>query len=992
MTDASWKQLDALFERALDMERDQLDAFLQTIQKEAPLLYPQLLRLLRQDQHTHGLLDDTTPAIVATLLYDFVQEEERNHPAFIGPYRIHHEIGRGGMGVVYKAEQAIDEHTTQPVAIKVIKRGMDSDAIVRRFKQERALLAALNHPTIARLLDGGTTDDGRPYFVMEHIKGQPITIYCDEHKLTVDERLALFETVCEAVQFAHQNLIVHRDLKPSNILVTETGVVKLLDFGIAKLLDTEQQDTDGLPLTITGMRPLTPEYASPEQMRGEALTTASDVYALGVLLYELLVGQRPHAMQLQRETMRLVEEGTVTRPSTAVMHVATQSGDDDATTWILEARRMSADQLRRRLRGDVDSIVMKALAVEVKRRYGSAQLVGTDVRRHLAGLPVEARPDSVRYRVRKFVRRHRWGVSTSVAALVAVLGFAAFYSVNVTAERDRAQAEALKAREMNFFLGDIFSIASGSGNPEVGDTLLARTVLQEAVRELDTDGFLRDRPATRGLLKTSLGKAFLDLQHFDRAYELIQEGLTLQEAALGATHLDVAYSLQDLGEYYFMMDSIAAMAHTLERSVAILEQHARIDDPTFVQLYQNASLANNYLGNAEKGEALLQAGLSFLNRFDDTDPYVQFRKADLISSFANLRIEQGRPDEALKLMESAIQTFQTLADQYGYVDYFLATVNYAVILKINGQREQAITVLDEALTHQDKATTPDARSMMSFIKTERLKQHLIDGAYDEAIALAEILVEELTTHFGPDYADISGAELLRARALRLKGDYTESRAQLAAAARRLETVFDAPPMTQSHIYWEHGLIAYAQGSFAEARSAFETGLRLEQASERETYTIAPLLQSHLGQTYLYLNLPDSAQQHFEAAAQALPTAFVLDDEARGTALLHVGEYLLHIQQPDSAVAAIHQGLALIQHEDWHATYDRLLWGQALLGQAYTLLGRYEAADSLLTATYTAMQANPATPIHERRNIRRVLYDLYTAWNKPDEAARYAPND
>lgn len=994
---AYWKQLDALFEQALDLSQDALPSFLQHVQRDHHDVYPELLQLLQRDQQAPGFLDEHSSNLIATLLQDLVDEHESANsssplPAQIGPYRIQHEIGRGGMGIVYQALRTIDEHATQTVALKVIKRGMDTDAIVRRFKQERALLASLNHPNIARLIDGGTTDDGRPYFVMEHIDGQPITTYCDAHKLSVDERLALFETVCEAVQFAHQNLIVHRDLKPSNILVTASGRVKLLDFGIAKLLDTEQHDANGLPLTITGMRPLTPEYASPEQVRGEALTTASDVYALGVLLYELLVGQRPHAMQLQHEAVRLVAEGTVARPSTAVMQVATQSGDDEATTWILEARRMSADQLRRRLRGDVDSIAMKALAVEVQRRYGSAQLLGTDVRRHLAGLPVEARPDSVGYRVRKFVRRHRWGVSTSVAALVAVLGFAAFYSVNVTAERDRAQAEAAKAREMNDFFGDIFSIALGSGNPNVADTLLAKTVLQEAARSLDNEPDLLARPNVRGLLKGSLGAAFLDLERYPEAYTLFQEGLALQEAALGPNHIDLAFTLNDLSAYYFTLDSLEAATEMLTRGAQLVSQQTTPEDPEWVYFHQNASLAHRYLNNPDTAFYYLDAGLAYLDRFKTETPHIQNLRASIYADVASLHFELGRLDEAASLLARALTLMRPHVEEYGYFDYFQAMANYAVMARTLGDANEALGILDEALALEHPHLEPGELDMLGFVKVERIKLVLTRGSYAEARQHVVALLTDLEARYGDASSRLSPAEVLYASILRLQGQYAQAESVLHRARQRLLAIAGAETLQKGDVPWEWGQLAWAQGDFAQARDHFWEGTWRERAAQRPGQSIEYVLQSHLGYAHLYLGNLDSAQVLIEEAQAFVTENYVLTEDTRAVVRLHLGDLWLHRMIPDSAVVPLQEAIALIEQEGWHATYERLLWAQALLGQAYAQLGRYAEADSLLTATHAAMQANPATPVHELRHTRRVLYDLYTVWGKPEEAGRYAPTN
>lgn len=325
----------------------------------------------------------------------------------IGAYAIVREIGRGGMGAVYLAKRADGEFEKQ-VAIKVLKRGTDTDEVLRRFRAEREILARLEHPNISRLLDAGTTDDGLPYFVMEYVEGKPITRYADEHQLSIVDRLKLFRIVCAAVSYAHQNLVIHRDLKPGNVLVTTKGEVRLLDFGIAKLV--EQAGSESPMVTVTVQRVLTPEYASPEQARGESITTVSDVYSLGIFLYELLTGSRPYKLKHGSvdEITRAICEQEPERPSTAVTR--------------LSERTEGIEKARRQLRGDLDNIVLKALRKEPQRRYASVDQFSDDIRRHLEGLPVQARKDTFSYRAGKFVERHKLAVAAAALILLTLIG------------------------------------------------------------------------------------------------------------------------------------------------------------------------------------------------------------------------------------------------------------------------------------------------------------------------------------------------------------------------------------------------------------------------------------------------------------------------------------------------------------------------------------------------------------------------------------------
>ena len=403
-------------------------------------LYKEVLRLMSHEKTAVNFMEESP--------FDEVVRRQREERSMIGrqvgSYKIIEEIGRGGMGAVYLAQRA-DEQYESLVAVKVIKRGMDTDHILRSFRNERQILAYLNHPNIVRLFDGGTTVDGLPYFIMGYINGQPIKEYCDEKRLSVDERLNLFLKVCSAVQYAHQNLIVHRDLKPSNILVTEEGVPKLLDFGIAKILSQDNTDQEQ---TATMARAMTPEYASPEQVRGERVTTASDIYSLGVILYELLTGRRPYSFKgrTQAEVAQLISASGPGKPSTAVSHIEevkdTDGVDANSTSEAIStARDASPVELSRRLRGDLDNIVLKAMRKEQERRYSSVEQFAEDIERHLEGLPVRARKDTFSYRASKFVQRNRVGVAAAALIMLTLIG-----GIIATAwESHLAQAERAKA-------------------------------------------------------------------------------------------------------------------------------------------------------------------------------------------------------------------------------------------------------------------------------------------------------------------------------------------------------------------------------------------------------------------------------------------------------------------------------------------------------------------------------------------------------------------
>jgi non-specific serine/threonine protein kinase/serine/threonine-protein kinase len=430
-----WQHLDELFHAAVAVPPDERSRILATCADAS--LRAELEDLLAAHDRAGGFIE--APAVATPGVWPEGGTSRAGQR--VGPYRIVREIGRGGMGAVYLAERA-DGQYQQQVALKLIKRGMDSDRVLARFRAERQILASLDHPNIARLLDGGTSDDGQPYFAMEYVEGRPIDDYADASGASIDERLALFLPVCAAVAYAHQRLVVHRDIKPLNVLVTAAGVPKLLDFGIAKVLQAGDEEETS---TVTGMRLLTPEYASPEQVEGRHATTVSDVYSLGVVLYELLTGRSPYRFR-SRTPLDVIAAVCTTDPERPSVAAASRDAADTARRrtgaeeWAVVTKAGSPDRLRRRLRGDLDTILLTALQKEPQRRYQSVEQFADDIRRHLAGLPVRARPDTFRYRASKFVRRNRVAVAAGALAVLALVGGTA------TAVWQARQARAAQAR------------------------------------------------------------------------------------------------------------------------------------------------------------------------------------------------------------------------------------------------------------------------------------------------------------------------------------------------------------------------------------------------------------------------------------------------------------------------------------------------------------------------------------------------------------------
>jgi tRNA A-37 threonylcarbamoyl transferase component Bud32/TolA-binding protein len=610
-----------LFDELAELAPPSRARHLAELEGEDPALASRLARLLAADVETAGFL--ARPAV--ELLDDATGGESASEPSLpagtrVGSWRLCELLGRGGMGEVYLAQR--DEGTfTQQAALKLIKRGMDSRAIVRRFMRERRILAQLDHPGIARLLDGGGAPDGRPFFVLERVEGMPITRHCRDRACTLEERLRLVLGVCSAVDSAHRRLVVHRDLKPANILVTADGTVKLLDFGIAKLLGGDDED-ETAPLTQLDAPVLTPAYAAPEQILGEPITTATDVYALGVLLFELITGTLPHGRE-RRAPGALAQE-TVERPSAVL-------------------RRLPGEEslrLARRAAGDLDLIVLTALHRDPARRYSSAAALGDDVERFLAGRPIRARPDTRRYRLRKFAGRNRLPVAAAALGLVALLaglGLALWQADAARLAARRADVETQRAERVKSFLLSVFRQSDPEGTG--GRAVSARELLEGGARRIDSE--LAGEPATQADVFDAVARIESNLGLLSPALAHAQRALALREAVLPRGDARIAESRVLLGNTQRDHGDAAQARQTLETALA-------------------ETVAARGAGSLEVAEARRSLATG-LHRPED-----RARAADLLrQALATIRRSLG--DSHLETAETLLEFGRTLEEgqQYG---------------------------------------------------------------------------------------------------------------------------------------------------------------------------------------------------------------------------------------------------------------------------------------------------------------------------------------
>lgn len=715
MRTGRWREVDELLQRALERPQAERERFLRQACPGDPALCAEVQALLDGEDGSVPWLDQAEAAVGSSW-----DDELRQ----VGPWRLGAPLGEGGMSLVFEGERA-DGQFERRVAVKVLKQALLTSDARQRFEREVRALARLEHPGIARLYDAGATEAGLPYLVLERIEGESLNRWAARAGRSLEEKLELFCQICEAVSFAHRSLVVHRDLKPGNVLVTPGGAAKLLDFGIASLL---ADDTlPGSRLTRTGRQPMTPQYASPEQLRGEVVATTSDVYSLGLILCELLTGRLPYevAAGSQQELARLLEGGfEIRRPSSLLRQAAGQD---------LAARRLA-----QRLRGDLDAIVQTALAEDPQQRYPSAESLGADVRRFLDGLPVTARQPSALYLLSRFVRRHRWGVGVATGIALLVISFTAalgYAVVTVGEERNKARQEAATAQAVVSFLGGLFEGAE----PDVqrGRDITARELLDRGAHSLLQDP--APTPTTQASLASAIGKAYFELSLLDEAQPFLERSLEIlrsqhpldakaiseNEVLLARLQLQASrYSsavdharealvtlpgagfsdqrveaLVTLGQAQTMLGQMDEGAQSLQEALALLEDPARLPEVA-ATAHQSLGQLRMMQGRPGAHEHLTAALRLFKEVHGDSHPKVLDCRRTLAQIFWD------QPDRAAAELEEVLAAQRKIFS--GPHEHLIRTLmDLGSLFVTYGQETRALPYLEEALALQKELLGED---------------------------------------------------------------------------------------------------------------------------------------------------------------------------------------------------------------------------------------------------------------------------------------------
>jgi eukaryotic-like serine/threonine-protein kinase len=929
-----WRRIAALLDDVLDMPASERARFLDTACGDDAELRGEVEALLVADAEASSILD--TPLDPGGAL---IGEEDAVLPAGaqIGAYRLVHELGRGGMGAVYLAERA-DGQFEHRVALKLVRGGPESADIVRRFLHERQILARLGHPHIARLLDGGLTETGLPFFVMEYVAGEPITTHCDRLRLPVSERLRLFTAVCDAVAYAHRNLIVHRDLKPSNILVTADGRVKLLDFGIAKLLGEASSAADD-GQTRTGLYLLTPEYASPEQVRGDAITTATDVYALGAVLYELLSGRRAHgfAQRSPAEVARVVGDVTAPLPSKAVAARAREGGNGRHTSLaegsqLARARATDRRRLERMLRGDLDAIVMKALRKEPEHRYPTVEALLADLDRQRAGVPVAARRGTVTYRAGRFLRRHRGAVAAAALVVLSLAGGL----VAATRQADRAARESARARAVTDFLVGLFRVSDPSESR--GRELTARELIDSGVARVAE---LEHEPELQAEMLTVLGAIYRELAVLPLSDSLLRRAVALRERLYGPDDERVVASLNQLGGLLIVTGDYEAADTVLRRALTIRERAFGARDTLVAVSLNNLALARANLGDDEEAERLYRRSLAIDRRVYGPG---HLEVATALTNLGNALRRNGNYEAA----DSALTNAAAIRRRHlpaGDPEIADALGDLAVLRNAQGRPAEAELLHREALAVRRAAygdAHPDvALSLGSLAATLSTLGRLDDAAPlgREALAIQERVL-------GRDHSRTITTLNNMAILLYRQGDLAAAAAAMRDALTRWHrTLGERHPLTLTGAN-NLGTVLTETGEYRDAEPLLRTALEGRRALYGGEHPDVAASLRNLGvllhRTGRLTQAEDTLRRALDIARTALPAAHPRLAEV----LTSYAELLLSRRRPAEAETLLREALA-IRVERFGEEAASVMDVKRALAGALAAQGRQAEADALL---------------------------------------------
>jgi serine/threonine-protein kinase len=967
-----WKKIQSLFEKALEFNSAERKNFLKSECGDDKELFNEVVSLLVADEKEHSIFSGSATNFVA------VDDETIDGKTF-GNYKAMNKIGSGGMGSVYLAER-IDGVFQQKVALKVVNPGMNSQEIITQFEEERQILARLQHPHIARLLDGGISELGLPYFTMEYVIGKPITEYCDEENLTIEERLELFKKVCEAVLYAHQNLVIHRDIKPSNILVQDDKTVKLLDFGIAKVFEENEQQKF---LTRTGMRVLTPQYASPEQVKGDPVTTATDIYSLGLILYQLLAGCPPYEVKSTSalEMERIICLTEPQKPSTMISKIFSSASDSTqkaSLDLISRKRTTTIPKLKKRISGDLDNICLMAIRKEPGRRYSSIAQFIADIDNHLTGLPIIARKSTAVYRTKKFIQRHKVGVVITSLAVLIIAIVTIFYTIQLAEERDRAQLEAEKAKKVSEFLASIFKVS----DPELsrGETITARELLDNGVKRIQSE--LSDQPEVLANMLGVTGNVYKSLGLYKNALVLLQKAYSINDSVLGSSSPEVAKSMNDLANLNFAMGEYESAIEKFDKALQKRKIIYGEKSLEAAESMNDLAMVLRQEGDYKLSEKLLSASLSIRKKLLASEtPEV----AQSLNNLALLKQDMGQYNKSKILFEESLKINEKI---YGKIHPSVTETigNLAKLLQQMGEYEEASKLFNETLA-VDKKLYGEVHPLIStdlynIASNTKLMGDLnsAEKLYSEVLELDKKLLGEAHPYIALDMNNL-------AIILSDKNDYTKAERLYKESLALNKKIYGNEHPEIATTLSNLGVMYYQWGKYSLAepllKSALDMGIKL--LGENHPYVVRSL------NNYAYVFF---LQKRYNKAVKLYRKSLGLrikmlgeDHPHTADSFLDLGEVLIETEEYQEAEENLTRGLEALKKK-LPADHWNISFAESLLGNCYSREGKYEQAEKLLLGAYKNLLDKRGKDNRLTINTIKKLIKNYELWGKEMNAQKY----
>ncbi|MCB0729945.1 MAG: serine/threonine protein kinase [Ignavibacteriae bacterium] len=917
-----WEKVEELFSKALDIDKKDRLEFLQNNCENNHKLLNDVISLLNEDEEIHPLLNKKASELIN------IEEKLNFVGQQIGNYKLLEEIASGGMGTVFLAERC-DGIFEQKVALKIIKPGLSTIPIIRRFQHERQILANLQHPNIARLFDGGVTEDKRPFFTMEYVDGIPIDEYCDKNKLTIKKRLKLFIKVCDTVQYAHNNLVIHRDLKPSNILIQNDGTIKLLDFGISKVLSAESERSDLPTITQAEINLLTPEYSSPEQIKNSHISVSADVYSLGLILYKLLSGKSAHEFKTRtfNEFEKVICESSVSKPSTVVVHADGETFDN---------RNTHQQKLQRILNGDLDNICLMALRKEPERRYASVEMFAYDIERYLDNLPILARKESFTYTAKKFIIRHKTAVIANIALFFIINGLILFYTIQLKEQRDKANLEARKAEQVASFLQDLFLVSDPDESK--GETITARELLDKGASKLKLG--LNEEIEIKSKLLNTIGKVYTNLGLYNSAEETllsIKENKDLSKIDK-ETFIE---TLLNLGTVYRFKGKFDIAEEVLIMANKECDENLKENHPLFGDCYINLGGYYYEKGMYDKSyDYYKKAEKIFRLNFGNENEKV----AEVLHGIGILEFDEGKLHKSDSLYREALKIYSKINGELN-VNTAAVQNELATVLRHSGKFEESAKLYEKSLNTRIKLLGkdhPDVAHTLNHLSRLYYNQE----QYEKAEPLARRSLEIREKLSGENHPEVMA-----------------SRSSLAGTLMGLK-------------------------KYKEAEELYRLAYKTAKATLGDSHVYTPAILGNIGKVLMEQKKYDEAEKLILQSIEMIEKIQNVRSTYKSGRVVSLAELYNRTNRYKEAEILLREEIKELEgkkiDDDWLIGFAESELGYSLFKQSKDL-----EAEGILITGYNLLKQRKGKESSITKDALKKIIDFYKHKNRKDKAAEYS---